>query len=76
MKPLCDTCMNSLNNTRMGQGGYVDICETCSIMAAADYIINNNRVNMETIKSKKLLHGFVKRRLEDNPEDKFEWPQR
>ena len=33
-----------------------------------------SEVDMEIIKSKRTFHSIIKRRLENHPDDKFEWP--
>lgn len=73
--PLCNRCKEAVLNTPMGQGHYISICYTCSMAAALDYIEQNRKSNMETIKSKRLLHSKIKEILETDPVIGMNFPQ-
>lgn len=74
IEPFCDRCKKAVRNMPMGRGGCVSICYQCSIWAAAIYI-NKQRKIMETIKSKRVLHGRIKKFLENLPEENITFPQ-
>ena len=58
----------------MGQGKLVSICYQCSILAAANYINNQRKKRMETIKSKRVLHSKIKAILEREGDDLKSFP--
>lgn len=37
---LCKTCKDAFDYPRSGQGGFIQICDACSIEAATEYLIN------------------------------------
>lgn len=68
IKPLCDACLLEAKNTPISRGHCIRMCSSCDLMVATEYLFNN-RGNMETIKSKRVLHSKIKEILERTGDD-------
>lgn len=74
INPLCDNCILEAKNTPLGRGHCIRLCASCDIRAAANYINNQRKETMETIKSKRVLHSKIKQILEGSQEPGMQFP--
>jgi len=75
VKPLCDACLLAAKNTPFGQGYCILMCDRCSISAAANYINNERKKNMENVKNKRALNTRITQCIENNADGSIHFPQ-